>query len=449
MSGPRAWSLHDALVWLEGHVNLEAVEMGRAGPPTMDRIFELVKLLGDPQRDYRVVHITGTNGKGSTARMVTALLRAVGLRVGTYTSPDLQCINERLAYDGEPIGGEDLAEALGLIALLEPEMREPPFRFEILTAAALRWFADMAVDVAVVEVGLGGRRDPTNVVDAKVAVVTNVSLDHAEVIGPGLSDIAREKAGIVKPRSTLVLGETSAELAPIFREAGASAVVERGEGFGCDKNLVAHGGRMLELRTPRALYPEVYLPLHGAHQGENAALALSAAEELLGAPLPATTVCDAFAAVRSPGRMEVLARHPLVVIDGAHNPAGAAAAGATLDEELVTPGLRLVVMGLLRGRDPGAMLDALGPDRIGLLVACRPPSPRALAPEALAAACGERRVPVEVVEDVAAALSLALERAGPDDLVFVTGSLYVVGEARTAALGRQGAPGRVLPPHWS
>ncbi|MGH9069488.1 MAG: bifunctional folylpolyglutamate synthase/dihydrofolate synthase [Acidimicrobiales bacterium] len=435
----RGWSRGEALGWLEAHVNLEAVVGGTAPPPTLGRMVELTGLLGRPQEAYPVVHLTGTNGKGSTARMLTSLLSAKGLRVGTYTSPDLERLNERMAVAGEPISDDELAEVLARVADAEPAMAVPPSRFEILTAAALSWFADVAADVAVVEVGLGGRHDATNVVDAQVAAVTNVSLDHAEIIGPTLADIASEKAGIVKPGSTFVLGETDPPLRSVFlaeaEQVGSGPVWERGVEWDCGDNRMAHGGRLCDLRTPGTTYPEVFVPLHGAHQGDNAAVALAAAEAFFAAPLDREVVDQGFAAARSPGRMEVVGRAPLVVLDGAHNPAGAAAAAATLDEELDVPGRRIVVVGLLRGRQPGEMLAALGHERMSLVVACRPPSPRALAPVEVVAAARGLGVEAEVVADVGRALDRAMAVAGEEDLVLVTGSLYVVGQARALLLG--------------
>jgi len=389
-------------------------------------------LMGDPQRAYPVIHLTGTNGKGSTARMITALLQAKGLSVGTYTSPDLERINERIALGGEPIDDETFAEQLAAIAQLEGLMPEPPSRFDILTAVAFRWFADEAVDAAVVEVGLGGRWDATNVADGQVAAVTNVSLDHVELLGPTLEDIAAEKAGIVKPGATrtLVLGETRSELARVFLEAGADDAWLRGRDFACLDNRVAHGGRLIELSTPEARYPDLFLPLHGSHQGENAAVALAAAEAFFGGPLDTEVIVQGFARVTSPGRMEVVGRRPLCILDGAHNPAGAEAAGATLEEEFGSVERRVVVMGVLQGRDVTRMLEALGPARVATVIACAPPSPRAMPPDELAAAAAGLGLQAEVVIDPAAAVQRGLELAGPDDLVFVTGSLYVVGAAR-------------------
>jgi dihydrofolate synthase/folylpolyglutamate synthase len=427
--------LDGALAYLDDHVNLETDASARAAAKRLDRVARLVELMGEPQRTYPVVHLTGTNGKGSTARMLTALLVAKGLSVGTYTSPHLERFNERIAWNGEPISDAAFVEIVETVAAVESVMEERATVFEILTAAAFRWFADVAVDVAVVEVGLGGRWDATNVADGQVAVVTNVSLDHAETIGPTLADIATEKAGIVKPGSTLVLGETDPPLAAIFRSAGAVEVWERDSDFGCEANRLAHGGRLLDLRTPAARYADVYLPLHGAHQGENAAIALAAAEAFFGAPLDAEVVEEAFAGVRVPGRLEVVSHQPLVVLDGAHNPAGAAAAAEAVAEAFGGAAGRVLVVGLLQGKDPLEMLEAMEARGARALVACPAPSPRTLPPDDVAAAARTLGVDSETAGSVPEALARALAIASPNDLVLVSGSLYVVGAARAALAG--------------
>jgi len=429
--------LDGAFAYLDDHVNLETDASARGAAKRLDRVARLVELMGEPQRAYPVVHLTGTNGKGSTARILTSLLVAKGLSVGTYTSPHLERFNERIAWNGEPISDAAFVEIIEAVAAIERVMEEAPTVFEILTAAAFHWFADVAVDVGVIEVGLGGRFDATNVVDGQVAVVTNVSLDHAETIGPTLVDIATEKAGIVKPDSTLVLGETDPVLAEIFRAANATEVWERDRDFGCEVNRLAHGGRLLDLRTPGARYADVYLPLNGAHQGENAAIALAAAEAFFGAPLDAEVVEDAFAGVRVPGRLEVLGRQPLVVLDGAHNPAGAAAAAEAIAEAFGGSAGRVLVVGLLQGKDPLEMLEALEARGARVLVACPAQSPRTLPPQDVAAAARAMGIDAEIANSVPEALARALTMASPDDLVLVSGSLYVVGAARAAlAAGR-------------
>ncbi len=414
-------------------MNFEREVAPRAAARRLDRVRRLVELMGDPQDTYPVIHITGTNGKGSVARMVTALLVARGLRVGTYTSPHLERLNERMAWNGEPISDEDLGEVIGAVAELEPLLDSAPTHFEILTAAAFRWFSDVAVDVAVVEVGLGGRWDATNVADAQVAVLTNVSLDHAETIGPALTDIATEKVGIVKPGSTFVLAETSAALMPILEKSDAAETWVRGSDFRCGRNLLAHEGRVVDLYTPGAAYEGVFLPVHGSFQGDNAAVALTAVEAFFGAPLDPAVVAEAFAAVRLPGRLEVVTRHPICVLDGAHNPAGALAATQALDEAFgaVVKG-RILVIGLLQGREPTEMLRCFDAGRARLVVACPPPSPRALPPAEVAAAARSLGTDTEETDSVAEAVATALALAGDQELVHVTGSLYVVGAARAA-----------------
>ncbi|MCA1692891.1 MAG: bifunctional folylpolyglutamate synthase/dihydrofolate synthase [Actinobacteria bacterium] len=424
--------LGEALAWLAQHVNLEADPAPAAAARRLDRIARLVGLMGDPQTAYPVIHLTGTNGKGSTARMVTALLVARGLSVGTYTSPHLERLNERLAWGGEPIADDALAETLSAMVHLEPMLESRPTHFEVLTAAAFRWFADIAVDVAVVEVGLGGRWDATNVADGQVAVVTNVSLDHAETIGPGLEDIAREKAGIVKPGATLVLGETDPQLASIFREASVAAgdVWERDRHFGCTSNRLAIGGRSVELRTPGARYPELFVPAHGAFQGDNAAVAVAAVEAFFGTAVEQEPVSAGLAAVRLPGRLEVVGRNPLCILDGAHNPAGARAAAAAIDEAFAGLEGRVLVVGMLRGRDPVEMLESMQAQAARLVIACPPPSPRALPAEEVAAAAERLGCASQIADGVSEAVDLALAAAGPAEMVLVTGSLYLVGAAR-------------------
>lgn len=443
---PQPVSLGDALAWLDRHVDLEKIEQGlagRAAAPTLERIRGLLDAMGDPQQSYPVVHVTGTNGKGSTTRICSTLLSAQGLSVGTYTSPHLERLNERIAHDGTPIDDVELEEGLQALAALEDFLvaREswpvPPTWFELVTAVAYRWFADVAVEAGVVEVGLGGRYDATNAADGAVAVVTNVELDHVNILGPTREQIAREKAGIVKPGAILVLGERDPAIARFFvdeaRAVGARAVWQRGVDFECTANRTAHGGRLLDLRTPEASYGDLYLPLFGTHQGENAAAALAAAEALLGAPVAPDVVTEAFAATTVPGRLEVVGRRPLVLLDGAHNPAGASALGAALAEDFAAAQRIVAVVGFLRGRDPGELLAALGTDRLGTVVACAPSSPRALPMEAVVAAARSLGVAAERFEAVPDALEAALRLAGPDDLVLVTGSLYVVGAARAAA----------------
>jgi len=428
---PRPPWLEDAVAYLDAHVNFETAPSRRAAP-TLERMEALCALLGDPQRAYPVVHLTGTNGKGSTARMASALLSAHGLSVGTYTSPHLQRINERLAWNGEPIGDADLAAALLDLEHYEVHLGVRLTHFELLTAAAFRWFADSAVDVAVLEVGMGGRWDATNVADASVAVVTNVGLDHVEVIGPTRAAIAAEKAGIVKAGTTLVLGETDPVLVPVFESRRPAALWLRDREFGCERNVVAVGGRVVDLRTPGGSLEDVFVPLRGPHQGDNAAAALAGAEAFFGRALDDGVVAEAFAGVQVPGRFEIVRRQPLVVLDGAHNPDGVRALRRTLEEDFAGRRPEVLVVGFTAGRDPAEMLRLLGASRARLVLTCPPSHPRGLPATEVASVARAVGVRAEAAPTVAAAVARAMEAVADDEFVLVAGSLYVVGDARTA-----------------
>ena len=432
-------SFGETLAWLDRHVNLEAIESGRAGRlglPSLERISALVGALGDPQAAYPIVHVTGTNGKGSTSRMTASILQACGLSVGTYSSPHLERINERLEFAGAEITDESFVSVLGTVAEIERFLGIRATWFELVTTAAYAWFSDMAAEAAVVEVGLGGRFDATNVGHGDVAVVTNVELDHTQILGTTRESIADEKAGILKSGSLLVLGAQDPVVSSIFEAeaelVGTRAIWRRGAEFGCSSNRLAVGGRLVDLWTPLGRFSDVHLPLHGAHQADNAACAVAAAQALLGTTIEEDIVRDALAAVRVPGRLEVVGRHPLVVLDGAHNLAGAAAAGRALKEDFGAARRVIVVMGCLRGRDPGELLSAIGPERIAAVVACRPPSPRAQEPDSVVDAAQALGLSAEESGTIAEAVRRALELADRDDIVLVTGSLYVVGAARAA-----------------
>ncbi|CAN5825149.1 folylpolyglutamate synthase/dihydrofolate synthase family protein [soil metagenome] len=419
----------EALRYLDDHASYDVT--GRIDSPTIERIERLVDAMGEPQDAYPVIHVTGTNGKGSTAQMITRLLMASGLRVGTYTSPHLDLINERLTLDAEPISDEDFADQIAAVADVEGLVGVRPTYFEAVTAAAFRWFADVAVDVAVIEVGLLGRWDATNVVTAQVAVITNIGMDHNEFAGPTLADIATEKAGIITPTSAVVVGETDPEMVALLTAPDAATYLRRGEDFATDGNQLALGGRMVDLRTPTTIYPGVFVPLHGAHQCDNASLALTAVESFFASPLAPDVVEEGFAAVRMPGRFELLDHQPLVIVDGAHNPAGADVCAQVFFEDFEPVGRRILVMGSLR--EPGAMLDALRADEFDVVIACTAPSPRAVSADevakaALALGCDE----VFSYETVADACAAARRLATAEDAILAVGSLYVAGAARRA-----------------
>ena len=432
--------LPEALAWLDTHIDFESSMPSRRSLPSLERMQRLAALLGDPHTAYPVIHITGTNGKGSTAAMTSSLLAAMGLSVGTYTSPNLERVNERIARNGDPIDDESFTDVLDSLCRIESLMDEPPTRFELLTAAALTWFADEAVDVAVVEVGLGGTWDCTNIVHAAVSVITNISFDHTEVLGPTLEDIARDKAGIFTSGGRAVVGETDPTLVARFRSAAGAAGCQefwvRGVEFACTSNRLAVGGRLIDLRTPGGAYGEVLVPLHGSHQGDNAACALAAAEAFFGSPLPEDVVEEGLGSVRVPGRLEVIGRHPLVLVDGAHNAAGMMVLARSLTEEFPVEGATTAVVGMLTGRDPTTMLDALVSAGVRSVIVCAPGSPRAMPLGDVAAAATSLGMEVSLAATPAEAARRAVERSGPDDRVVVCGSLYVVADARQELLPR-------------
>ncbi len=436
--GPPFDDVDQALGWLDDHIDFERTMPRRRAVPSLDRMRALTALLGEPQESIPSVHITGTNGKGSTSAMVTWLLMAQGLSVGTYTSPNLHTVGERVARNAEAIDDAALTEVFSELALLESLMEDRPTRFELLTAAALSWFSTEAVDSMVIEVGLGGTWDCTNVVHGDVAVVTNVSFDHTDVLGPTLEGIAADKAGIIEPHSRVVIGEGDPGLAGIVAdraaEVGAESVWLAGRDFGCEDNRVAVGGRVVTLWTPGGRYQDVLVPLHGAHQGLNAAVALAAAEAFFGQALAAEVVAEGLGAVRVPGRLEVLGRRPLLLVDGAHNAAGMAALGAALSEEFAVEGTAVAVVGMLSGRDPSAMLAPLAAAGVRAVVVCEPDSPRAMPASTVAEAGRALGLAVTEERDVRAALRAARAMVDTDGLVVVAGSLYVVGTARADAL---------------
>jgi dihydrofolate synthase/folylpolyglutamate synthase len=420
----------EALNYLDEHASYE--KTGRVESPSLDNINTFMDLMGQPHLSYPVIHITGTNGKGSTTQIITQLLIAHGLQVGTYTSPHLEKLTERISRNNEPISEQDFADCVAAIADIEVIGGVRPSYFEVMTAAAFRYFADTAVDVAVIEVGMLGRWDATNVVNSSVAVVTNIALDHTEFAGPRLEDIAFEKVGISKPGSVLVVGDTNEELREIWNAAESAAVLLRGNDFEVSENELAVGGRMIDVRTERAVYKELPLPLHGQHQGDNAAIALTAVEEFFGNVLDVDVVREGFAAVKMPGRFEVLGRGPLVVIDGAHNPAGADVCAQVFFDDFSPEGKRILVVGALKGRDPQMLLSALRADEFDVVICCTAPSPRGLVANDLASAAKQMGCEqVVVCETVEAASDKALSIAREEDAVLVAGSLYVVGSART------------------
>ena len=419
--------------------------------PSLDRIRAFTEVLGDPQNSYPVIHLTGTNGKTSTSRMIDTLLRALDLRTGRFTSPHVERMTERISVDGEPLGDEDFVRAFNDVApythLVDADQEHPLSFFETIVGMAYAAFADAPVDVAVVEVGMGGSWDATNVADATVAVVLPVAVDHAAYLGETPADIALEKAGIIKPGSVVVLAQQSPEVAELMLERVAevgATVAREGLEFGVVSRVPAVGGQVVSLQGLRGRYDDVFLPLYGAHQAQNAAVALAAVEAFAASgeqhqPLDDELVRAAFAQVTSPGRLEIVRRSPTIVLDAAHNPHGARATAEALDDSFTFSPL-IGVVGVMGDKDHEGMLAELEP-HLAHVICTQNSTERALPAERLAAVAreifGEDRVSVAPrlsdAVDQAAALAEAGEAFGDplgSGAVLVTGSVVTVGEAR-------------------
>ncbi|MEU3620218.1 folylpolyglutamate synthase/dihydrofolate synthase family protein [Streptomyces sp. NPDC006872] len=416
--------------------------------PSVSRISALMDVLGEPQRAYPSIHITGTNGKTSTARMIEALLGAFELRTGRYTSPHVQSITERISLDGVPISAERFIETYQdikpYIEMVDGSQEYRLSFFEVLTGMAYAAFADAPVDVAVVEVGMGGSWDATNVIDGDVAVVTPIDLDHTDRLGETPAAIAVEKGGIIKQDATVILAQQPVDAAQVLLKKAVevdATVAREGLEFGVVARQVAVGGQLVTLRGLGGEYPEVYLPLHGAYQAHNAAVALAAVEAFFGVgaqrpePLYIDTVRKAFATVSSPGRLEVVRRSPTVVLDAAHNPAGARATAEAVSEAFDFSRL-IGVVGASGDKNVRGLLEAFEPI-FAEVVITQNSSHRAMDVDELAAIAvevfGDDRVQVEprLPDALEAAITLAEEDGEfTGGGVLVTGSVITVGEAR-------------------
>ena len=412
--------------------------------PTTERIAALVDILGSPQLTYPTIHVGGTNGKTTTTRMIDSLLFAHGLRTGRFTSPHLETYRERIAINGEPIDPKELIFAYNDIAayldLMDSKFEHPISFFEAVTALAFAAFAEHPVDVAVIEVGMGGQWDATNVVDADVSVIMPIGLDHTEYLGTTLHEIAATKAGIIKEGGFIVLAqqepEAAKELIRKAAEVGAD-VVREGIEYSVASRAIAVGGQLLTIQGLHDTYDEIFLPLHGKHQAANAASALVAVEAFFGdQPLDIEAVRAGFAAVTSPGRCEVVHRDPTLILDAAHNPHGAKALAETLKNEFNFDEI-VAVVGVFGDKDAAGILQELEPI-VDHVIVTQSSSSRAMSSaelEKLATSIfGNDRV--FEVSDLNAALDRAIAdaiRPLSDDTVgiIVTGSVVTVGEART------------------
>jgi dihydrofolate synthase/folylpolyglutamate synthase len=403
--------------------------------PDLSRITALADLLDDPELAYPTIHVTGTNGKTTTSRIATAIACAHGLTTGLYTSPHLISVTERFQVCGRPIGQDEFTEEYEhLLPYLQTidERGERVTYFEALTALAYLWFADKPVALGVFEVGMGGAWDATNLVAGDVAVLCPIALDHPE-LGSTVEQVATEKAGIIKPGKTVVCREQTDEAMRVIlarcEEYEAELLLE-GRDFEVVSRAQAVGGQQLAIRTPRAGYDDLFLPLFGEHAARNAGAAVTAVEALFGRELSHEAVRAALGSSSSPGRLEVVSRQPLVVLDGAHNPAGARALASALPEAFSWERLFLVVA-VSANKDVEGVVSPLVPlaDRV---FATRNLSERSSDAEATAAAVVSAGADAVVVPSVADAVAAARAEANEGDLILVTGSLYTVADARRA-----------------
>ncbi len=419
----------EALDYLDGHI-------AHGIKPGLERMEELLDYMGRPDQGYPIIHVAGTNGKTSTARFATLLLVAHGLNTGTYISPHLQRVEERLSINGRSATKEEFALAVSdMAAFAEVRVNaggDPNTYFELTTAAAFALFADQAVNAAVLEVGLGGRLDATNVVDAEVCVLTSIGIEHTEYLGDDVATIAGEKLAIAGPNSILVSGP----LPDVVVEVADARARELGihhRHYGKDFSVLDSergvGGWVVTIAGAEDTYEDLFLPLHGRYQLANLASAVAATEALLGRKLDHEAVLEAVAGATVPGRMEALATRPLILVDGAHNADGVVALAESLEEEYPTTRWQLV-LGVMGDKNVEAMVASLAPLIAGVITTA-PESERAVAPSALADRIrGLVEVPVLEADDVELALDMARAEAGQDGAVLVAGSLYLVGEAR-------------------
>jgi dihydrofolate synthase/folylpolyglutamate synthase len=419
----------EALAYLDRHIALGV-------KPGLERITGLLDDMGRPDDGYPVIHVAGTNGKTSTSRFATLLLVAHGLNTGTYTSPHLQKVEERLSINAEFASEEEFALAVSDVAafaeLREKAGEEPNTYFELITAAAFALFADKAVNAAVLEVGLGGRLDATNVVDAEVCVLTSIGIEHTEYLGEDIATIAGEKLAIAGPNSILVTGPLP-DAAHDVAESRARDLGIHHRHYGKDFSVLdaerGVGGWLTTIAGAEETYEDLFLPLHGRYQLVNLANAVAATEALVGRKLDEEAIRGAVAVATAPGRMEVLGTKPLIMVDGAHNADGVAVLADSLTEEYPTTRWHLV-LGVMGDKNVEAMMTSLSPLVEGV-VTTAPKSERSVPPLELAERIRDLvDSPILIAEDVELALDMARAEAGPDGAVLVAGSLYLVGEAR-------------------
>ncbi len=434
-------NFREALQFLDRFTNREATA-GRIHGLSLAAMSQLIECMGEPHKDLRAIHVTGTNGKGSVVSMTESLLSSKGLRVGSYMSPHVDNIRERFTLAGSQITEEIFSEIIFDVSRYVESNELEPSYFELLTAAAILLFSNEGVDAAVVEVGILGRFDATNVLEGEIAVITNIGKDHTDGSEGWRRSIAAEKAGIIVEGKPLILGNPEEDVLDLFASENPEPIFQYGKDFLVEDSLPAVGGQVINVKGIFGEYEEIFLPLYGKRQAQNAALSLATAEVFLEGIIPEEVVEDAFGQLVIPGRLEILSRGPVVLVDGAHNRDSANHLAETVND-VFPESRRILIVGTLEPHSPQEIfteLKAISPE---LVIVCRAPSPRAISPKELEEVAMGLGLDVERAESPYEATLQALRIGDEEDLIIAAGSFYNISEIRRAVENFQTATSEI------
>ena len=423
-------NFREALQYLDRFINREATA-GRIHGLSLAAMSELVECMGEPHKDLRAIHVTGTNGKGSVVSMTESLLSSKGLRVGSYMSPHVDTIRERFTLAGSQITEEIFSEIIFDVSQYVESHELEPSYFELLTAAAILLFSNEGVDAAVVEVGILGRFDATNVLEGEVAVITNIGKDHTDGSEGWRRSIAAEKAGIIVESKPLLLGNPEEDVFDLFEAENPDPIFQYGKDFSVEDSLPAVGGQVINVKGIFGHYEEIFLPLYGNRQAENAALSLATAEVFLEGPIPEEVVEGAFDELVIPGRLEILSRRPIILVDGAHNRDSANHLAETIND-VFPESRRILILGTLEPHSPEEIFTELKTISPELVIVCAAPSPRAINPNELEKVAMRLGLEVERAENPYEATLKALRIGDEEYLIVAAGSFYNISEVRRA-----------------
>ena len=423
-------NFREALQYLDRFINREATA-GRIHGLSLAAMSELVECMGEPHKDLRAIHVTGTNGKGSVVSMTESLLSSKGLRVGSYMSPHVDTIRERFTLAGSQITEEIFSEIIFDVSQYVESHELEPSYFELLTAAAILLFSNEGVDAAVVEVGILGRFDATNVLEGEVAVITNIGKDHTDGSEGWRRSIAAEKAGIIVESKPLLLGNPEEDVFDLFEAENPDPIFQYGKDFSVEDSLPAVGGQVINVKGIFGHYEEIFLPLYGNRQAQNAALSLATAEVFLEGPIPEEVVESAFGELVIPGRLEILSRRPVILVDGAHNKDSANHLAETIND-VFPESRRILILGTLEPHSPEEIFTELKTISPELVIVCAAPSPRAINPNELEKVAMRLGLEVERAENPYEATLKALRIGDEEDLIVAAGSFYNISEVRRA-----------------